>query len=68
MSADHDSPHSPPAPPEPQTPTWLTVVGGVCFFIAAMWWLASVSADQRKAANPAGAGAEAAPAQSAAAR
>jgi len=48
MSADH---HSPPVLPEPQTPAWLTGVGGVLFALAAVWWLTSLSADQRQAAG-----------------
>ncbi len=70
MSADHDSHDSPPAPPEPQTPLWLTLTGGALFFLVAMWWLTSLAADQRKAASGAtpDTGAQAAPAQSAAAR
>jgi hypothetical protein len=70
MSADHNSPHSPPALPEPQTPIWLTVLGGGLFFLAAMWWLTSIAAGQRSAANAAadGGAAVTAPAQPAAAR
>jgi hypothetical protein len=48
---------------------WLTGIGGALFFLAGMWWLTSLAADQRAVAKAAADGgtAEAAPAQSAAA-
>ena len=65
MSADHNSP---PPLPEPETPAWLTGLGGVLLAMAVVWFLTSVTADQRKAAEDrAAATAQTAPAASASA-
>lgn len=53
MSADHGSP---PLPPEPKTPTWLTALGAVLFFSAAVWWLATKPSVPSADAAPADAG------------